>query len=49
MTEYWKSTPKYYCKTCNTWIADNRVVRFCVTECAFDFRLAFGFELLSCL
>ena len=25
MTEYWKSTPKFYCKFCNTWIADNRV------------------------
>lgn len=27
MTEYWKSTPKHYCKYCNEWMADNKSTR----------------------
>jgi len=27
MTEYWKSTPKYYCKYCNQWMTDNKSTR----------------------
>ncbi len=27
MTEYWVSQAKYYCKICNTWIADNKASR----------------------
>lgn len=27
MTEFWKSTPKYYCKTCKVYLADNKQTR----------------------
>ena len=27
MTEFWKSTPKFYCKTCKVYLADNKQTR----------------------
>ena len=26
MTTYWKSLPRYYCKYCNFWCVDNKIV-----------------------
>ncbi len=38
MTEFWKSQAKYYCKCCNSWMADNKMVCYTSLLCFINIK-----------